>query len=84
MLLKPVLVCNYLIKEGNNVAVLELVESEEDKSEESNVETADEIFHRIDMEWNSQSTRVVLKKSFILEINKEEHIREVVPPPPQA
>jgi len=84
MLLKPILVCNYLIKEGNNVAVLELVEGEEDKSEETTLESADEIFHWIDIEWNSNSALVALKKSSNREINKEEHIREIVPPPPQA
>jgi hypothetical protein len=84
MLLKPILVCNYLIKDSNDIAVLELAESEEDKSEETSLESADEIFHWIHVEWSSNSVAAALKKSPGLEIDKEEHIREIVPPPPQA
>jgi hypothetical protein len=84
MLMKPILVCNYLIKGANDIAVLELAESEEDKSEETSLESADEIFHWNHVEWSSNSKSAALKKLPRLEIDKEGHIREIVPPPPQA
>ena len=84
MLLKPILVCNYLIKESDNIAVLELAESEEDKSGETEQGSADEIFHLTHAEWNNNPSAIAIKKSLALQIDKEEHIREVVPPPPQA
>jgi hypothetical protein len=84
MLLKPILVCNYLIKDSNSVAVLELAENEEDKSEEKVFGSSDEIFHTPLVDGNNNTGAVALKKCTGVEIDQEEHIREIVPPPPQA
>ncbi len=84
MLIKPILVCNYLFKDSNVAVVLELAESEEDKSEKTSLELCDEIFHSINVEWSGNVELVVSKKSHGVEIDKDEHIREIVPPPPQA
>jgi len=84
MLLKPILVCNYLIKDSNSVAVLELAENEEDKSEEKVFGSSDEIFHISHVDGSNNTGAIALKKSTGLQIDKEEHIREIVPPPPQA
>jgi len=84
MLMKPILACNYLIKDSNSIALLELAEGEEDRSEETSLESVDEIFHRINLELHNNFGTVALKKFPDLEIDEEEHIREIVPPPPQA
>ncbi len=78
------MVCNYLYKDSNAVVVLELTESEEDKSEKTSLELCDEIFHAIGFQWASNLKLVVSKKSHGIEIDKDEHIREIVPPPPQT
>ena len=84
MLIKPILVCNYFFKNSNFAVVLELTESGEDKSEETSLESADEIFHWPRVEWSGNFGVVTIKKYPGSETDKEEHIREIVPPPPQA
>ncbi len=84
MLLKPVLGSGYFLKVSNVIAIQDLTEGEEGKSEESSLESCDEILHSINVDWTANLGCVVRKKSTGISVNIEEHIREIVPPPPQA
>lgn len=84
MLLKPVLAsANFLTDQSSNV-VFELTESEEDRSEKTSFESDDEIFHLLNMEWSHHVGSMILIKLVDAETDIEEHIREIVPPPPQV
>jgi hypothetical protein len=84
MLLKPVVGFGYFLKISNGIAAQDVTEGEEDKSEESSLESCDEMIHSIPFNWAGNSGSVLVKKSTGVKINIEEHIREVVSPPPQA
>jgi hypothetical protein len=85
MLIKPILVCTYFYKDSSTSVVLELTESEEeDKSEKKTLEGCDEIFHSTSFDWIVVVESGVLKNSKSVETDMDEHIREIVPPPPQV
>ncbi len=64
--------------------VLELTEGEEDTSEKKSLEGCDEIFHSTNFDLTISIESVEHKNSKAIEIDWDEHIREIVPPPPQV
>lgn len=83
MLLKPVLVSCYLLKDSKGNAIIELTENDEDKSEKKALESDDEINHSTKVEWNAGIKSIVFVKSFCVILNIDDQIREIVSPPPQ-
>ncbi len=85
LLLKPVLVFSYLFKNPVRNVVLELAENEEDRSsKETSSNTGDEFFNFVNFEWCSNFEIVALNNVIFISPDRDEHVSEIVPPPPRV
>jgi hypothetical protein len=85
LLIKPVLVSSYMFKSPAKSIILEMAESEEEKSsKETSSKSYDEFFHSIDFEWGRNFELLALDKVSFPSPEGDEHVSEIVPPPPQS
>ena len=83
ILLKLVFMSDYMGKGSLPNFVIEIVADEEGGSEETDNES-DQIFHSLAFSWQSIGLSAGEVQSSCVTRNLEDHIREIVPPPPQV